>query len=346
MWIQSSFVHILLMTPRRFRNGFLSVLVVCALALTFAAADADASPGASSTLASRLCGGLDSSSAPNLLKHVIWIWMENRSYGQIIGGPGSAAAMNSPYLNGTVVPECGLATNYHNVSHPSLPNYLAAVAGTGGMTSGCSPRACPQSADSIFAEVTRAGSSWGGYDESMPSNCSFNDTSLYRSGHNPALYYTAIRKSCAASDVPMGTTSSGAFQAALHANTLPEFSFVTPNLCDDSHSCSSRTGDSWLSQWLPVITSTQAYQSGGTVVFVTWDEGIHGNTDACATNTSDQGCHVATLILSPYTRPGTKATTLFNHYSLLRTSEDVLGLALLGHAADASSNDMRADFHL
>lgn len=49
--------------------------------------------------------------------HVIWIWIENHNYDEIVGSP------EAPYING-LAGECGLATNYHNVSHPSLPNYI------------------------------------------------------------------------------------------------------------------------------------------------------------------------------------------------------------------------------
>jgi hypothetical protein len=45
--------------------------------------------------------------------HVIWILMENHGFGDIIGNTAQA-----PYIN-MVAAECGLATNYHNVSHPS-----------------------------------------------------------------------------------------------------------------------------------------------------------------------------------------------------------------------------------
>ena len=46
--------------------------------------------------------------------HVIWVWMENHSYDTIIG------SSKAPYIN-LLATECGLATNYHNISHPSLP---------------------------------------------------------------------------------------------------------------------------------------------------------------------------------------------------------------------------------
>lgn len=50
--------------------------------------------------------------------------MQNHSYGDIIGSP------QAPYLN-SLAAECGPAANYHNISHPSLPNYLGATSGPG-----------------------------------------------------------------------------------------------------------------------------------------------------------------------------------------------------------------------
>ena len=79
-----------------------------------------ASAMVSPATASSPCGTL--TSVPTYT-HVIWIWMENHSYNTIIG------TSHAPYIN-SVASECGLATNYHNISHPSLPNYIAATSGS------------------------------------------------------------------------------------------------------------------------------------------------------------------------------------------------------------------------
>src|SRR6266480_1379038 len=57
-------------------------------------------------------------------RHVIWIWMENHSYNSIVG------SSQAPYIK-SLARNCGLATNYHNISHPSLPNYVGATSGLG-----------------------------------------------------------------------------------------------------------------------------------------------------------------------------------------------------------------------
>jgi arylsulfatase A-like enzyme len=92
------------------------------------------------------------------------------------------------------------------------------------------------------------------------------------------------------------------------------------------------------------IVASPQYRAGSVAVFVVWDEGEGGSTSNCAANTTDPGCHVPALVLSATTPPGTASGALFNHYSLLRTAEDLLGLPPLGRAASASS--MTAAFRL
>jgi hypothetical protein len=111
------------------------------------------------------------------------------------------------------------------------------------------------------------------------------------------------------------------------------------------HTGTIAEGDRWLAAHLPVILDSHEYRDGSTAVFITWDEGHHGIPgEKCATNKTDVTCHVATIVISPSTKPGTRSATLFNHYSLLRTAEQLLGLPLLGKAASYPS--MVAAFHL
>jgi hypothetical protein len=291
------------------------------------------------------CGWLRA--PPRTWRHVIWIWMENHSFGSVVGPPGSEAAAHSPYLNRSLARGCGLASNYHNVTHPSLGNYLAATAGsTLGVIGDCPPRACPQAARSLFEQVRAAGMEWRSYQESAPGPCTMVASGSYVPHHDPAVYYRRIAADCARWDVPMGSTRQGAFQRDLDGGRLPAFSLVTPNTCDDTHDCGRAVGDRWLATWVPRITASPAYRSGATVLFVTWDEGEGGGSTDCARNTVDPGCQVATLVVSPSTPPGTRPAALFNHYGLLRTTEEVLGLPLLGHAGDRATASMRTAFRL
>ena len=265
------------------------------------------------------CGRV--ASAPQY-KHVIWIWMENHSYSTIIG------SSQAPFIN-AMAAKCGLATNYHNISHPSLPNYVAATSGLGysalqKFTPDCNPvPTCSTSATSIFAQ----GESWRAYEESMPSNCYRKNSGEYAVRHNPPPYYTKL-SGCAKNDVPYPRLASD-----LAKNRLPAFSFITPNLIDDMHDGTIADGNRWLARNLPPILQSREYRSGSTVVMITWDEGEGGSSNRCARNTTDVGCHVATIVISPSTKAGTRSAELFNHYSLLGTAEQLLHLPKLGRAA-------------
>jgi phospholipase C len=145
----------------------------------------------------------------------------------------------------------------------------------------------------------------------------------------------------------MGTLSGGPFVAALDANRLPAFSFVTPDVCMDMHSCPTRTGDDWLARWVPRIVASPGYRQGSTAVFITFDEGQGPYTYECASHPTDAGCHVATVVVAPSTPAGTRSGVLFTHYSLLKTAEELLGIRpFLGHAGDAGTNSMVAAFGL
>ena len=284
--------------------------------------------------------------APKPYRHVMWIWMENQNYDAVIG------STDAPYTS-RLAARCGVATNYHNITHPSLPNYLAATAGsTMGVTDDCDPADCSQNAANLFRQLQDSGLNWGEYAESMPAPCGLQDASGsnpsgdYTAHHDPAAYYLNLRSECHQRIVPLGTPSSGPLADALRTGSLPAFGFITPNDCDNMHDCPIGTGDAWLSRWVSAIVASPAYRSGDTALFITWDEGDKSGSDDCATNTSTPGCHVATLVVSPSTPPGTRSAVLFNHYSLLKTVEQIFKLPLLGHAADSSVQSMVAPFHL
>ena len=267
-----------------------------------------------------ICSG---ARTPSRWDHVIWIWMENHSYEQVIGYSGA------PYEN-ALADKCGLATNYHGVAHPSLPNYIAATGGTtAGISDDCSPSSsCESTGPSIFEQVP----SWRAYQESMPSNCAMTSSGEYAVKHNPAPYYTRIRSACQSRDVPFGSTSSGRFVTDLANDRLPAFSFITPNLCNDTHDCSVPTGDAWLRSVVGRITGSPTYRAGRTAIFITWDEGY------------DSSNRVPTIVVAPTVRKHERSGTSFDHYSLLRTAEEMLGVPLLGNAQAAVS--MRNAFGL
>ncbi len=245
--------------------------------------------------------------------HVVLIMLENVGY-SVVGSP------SAPYFN-QLVSECGLATNYYAISHPSLPNYIALTSGsTQGITDDGEPSEHPLGVASIFSQL---GSNWRTLAESMPESCDHVTSGTYAARHNPAVYYTSIAATCERNDVPL----------TLPLNLSAGFTVIVPNICDDMHSCSVIVGDSWLRRFVPLILASPQYQSRSLVLFITFDE-----NDSMVSN------QVPTLVLAPSTPAGARVAVRFTHYSLLRTAETLLHLELLGGAKTATP--MLSPFHL
>ena len=307
-----------------------------AIAIVFAALLSAAPASAQSTMGA-FCG--IKNRHPRQYAHVVWIWMENHDYGQIVGSP------DAPYIN-SLIGACGLATNFHNITHVSLPNYIGAVTGLPledllKFRFDCSPSAtCSTDGPSIFSQVP----SWKAYMESMTTNCQPTGFIGYAVRHNPPPYLTSLAATCPTLDVAYTD-----LQADLDNDTLPAFSFITPNSVNDMHDGSDpvaiQNGDNWLAAELPKILNSAAYQSGTTAIFITFDEGEGGTFgEDCAANPGDESCHVATIVISPSTPAGVTSDRLFTHYSLLKTTEQMLRVPRLGVARRARS--MRHAFRL
>jgi hypothetical protein len=302
--------------------------------------------------AARLCG-TRAGRRPRIRK-VMWIFMENTSYGTRKGQiPGNPSAR---YIDHTLIRHCGSTSDFHAVTHPSFPNYLAATSGglhgDGGLRN--------YQVRSIFSQVDP---SWRSYQEFMPKRCDrrpqVGDSAtghVYVNRHNPAVFYSAepVRGDCKKFDRSLGTTTSGALLRALRAGHLPEFSFITPGLCDDMHKlppgvkgCANPTarGDAWLASWIPIIAGGRDYRRGHLVIDIAWDEGSGGKLRAKCLHSSAVNCIVPDIVISPYTRHKVSSAD-FSHYSLLKMTEKLLGLHFLGHAAIASTRNLCRPFGL
>jgi hypothetical protein len=290
--------------------------LACASAYTLGVAAGDAA-GNQSPLAT--ASARTSACSTSGYTHVVWVVMENHSYDQIIGNTSSA-----PYLN-SLAQQYGSATNMYAESHPSLPNYIAMTSGsTQGISDDLPPVSHPLNVENIFHQLP--GGRSRSLEESMPSNCDKTGASPYTVHHNPEAYYTNLGSDCANYDVPLGVTPD--LSAA--------FTFITPNVCHDMHSnsCPGNTnvilqGDEWLQGFMPKFLATPQYLAGNTVIFITWDEG--------------SGNHIPTIVISPKTSH-VQSSVAFTHYSLLRTTEEILGVPLIAGATSATS--MRGAFGL
>ncbi|HMK63991.1 MAG TPA: alkaline phosphatase family protein [Acidimicrobiales bacterium] len=214
------------------------------------------------------------------------------------------------------------------------------------------------------------------------SSDSVPDGDGYATRHDPFVYFESITDDTTECDqdvVPLGTTS-GAMPAGTpagvtglasdlqSASTTPNFSWITPNLCDDGHDypCTNEPTpgssavadvDDFLETWVPIIEASPAFEEDG-LLEITWDEAEdpHLDTRACCgeqpgpgaiTNKKGKpenglsgpgGGRVGALLISPYVTAGKTVKTKLNHYSSLATIEDIFGLARLASAQTVKTN--------
>jgi len=151
------------------------------------------------------------------------------------------------------------------------------------------------------------------------------------------------------------------------ASTTPSFSWITPNLCNDGHDSPCANGQpgglvsitAFLKSWLPKIMGSPAYKTG--MIVITFDEASTSDSSACCGEKSGKsashpnvaepgqtgpgGGRVGALVLSPFVLPGTVSQVRYNHYSLLRSIEDIFGLSHLGDAAMPAVHSFGADVY-
>ncbi|HEU5015587.1 MAG TPA: alkaline phosphatase family protein [Roseiflexaceae bacterium] len=251
-------------------------------------------------------------------KHIFVIVMENKEATRIVGNPAA------PFIN-ALAQQYGRAAAFYGTWHPSLPNYLALTGGdTFGIEGDCTD--CFVNATNLVDQLEASGKSWKAYMESMPQPCFVGDAgNLYAQRHNPFIYYDDVRNDPARCNnvVPFKQ-----FSTDLATNALPDFVWITPNLCNDMHDCAVETGDVWLQTWVAQILASPAWQDDG-ALFITFDE---GDTSAgCCTYAA--GGQIDTLVISPLGRPGFVSSVAYDHYSLLRTIEEAWGMPPLRKAA-------------
>jgi phosphatidylinositol-3-phosphatase len=177
----------------------------------------------------------------------------------------------------------------------------------------------------------------------------------YAAKHDPFVYFHTIiddQVRCDGHVVNLSVLPQDLRAAA----TTPNYVFITPNLCNDGHDPLCIDGspggfeavDAFLRKWVPLILASPAYKQDGLLV-ITFDEsegnGPEGSTACCGEKPlasarrpagvlGPGGGRIGAVVLSPFIKPGTVSTVPYNHYSLLRTVEDIFGLGHLGYAAE------------
>jgi hypothetical protein len=150
--------------------------------------------------------------------------------------------------------------------------------------------------------------------------------------------------------VPLGGLGTAGLARDLATGQLPAFSFVIPDKAHDYNTedgtSTVKASDQELGLLMLSILASPEYLSGQTAVFITFDEGNGAEVgEDCATTLSED-CHIPTVVISPSIRPGTRSDTYFDAYSLLLTTEQLLGLPCLAGQYGITSSSMVPSFGL
>ena len=352
--------------------------------------------------AALLCVVPPSSAAAPKVQHVFVIVLENESY-DVTFGHASAASYLARELpkQGALLPNyfgighssldnyvaliSGQAPNEatqgdcetfseFQLSAPALDSHGQAL----GM--GC---VYPKIVKTLPDQLDAAGLTWKGYMEDMGKDRARENASCAHSAlntqetlllatvkdqyavkHNPFVYFHSIiddHARCDARVVNLEYLNADLKSVATTAN----YSFITPNLCNDGHDAPCVDGapgglvsaDAFLKKWVPIITHSAAFKKDGLLI-VTFDEAdprLSDGSDACCAEKGLPGARyppglrgpgggrIGAVLISPFIKPGTISRVPYNHYSLLRSVEGFFSLGPLGYAADGELKTLGTD---
>ena len=257
--------------------------------------------------------------------------------------------------------DCQVFQNFYGLP-PSRPSAQA-------IGQGC---VYPYYTQTLPQQLTDHGLKWKGYMEDMGNNldrdgratCSHPAINTqdktqtaaaadsYATRHNPFVYFHKIIDDQAYCDARVVNLNRLAADLA-SISTTPNYAFITPSLCHDGHDAPCANGepgglvsaDAFLKVWVPRILNSPAFKADGLLI-ITFDEssGPQSDSSACCNGvlrtallpgiTGPGGGRVGAVMLSPFIAPGTVTPVAYNHYSMLRSMEDIFGFEYLGDAAD------------
>jgi phospholipase C len=255
--------------------------------------------------------------------HLIVVVEENHSFEEIIGSP-SAPFINRLAAHGT------LLTDYHAITHPSLPNYVALLSGRTSIRSDC--HACTFAGASLVDQLEARHLSWAAYLQGLPRPCStVAGAGAYTEAVDPFMHAVRVRDNPARCDRVLPFSR---FHADLAAGRLPTVVFVTPYLHHEMHSGPVGVADAWLQRLVDQLAASPLWRQDTRLV-VTFDESSRQDVRACCGGLG-RGGRIPTIVAGPKIPEG-RDPTAYTHYSLLRTIEAAFGMPFLGHADDPTT---------
>ncbi|MFN7997007.1 MAG: alkaline phosphatase family protein [Bryobacteraceae bacterium] len=181
---------------------------------------------------------------------------------------------------------------------------------------------------------------------------------LYAAKHNPFVYFRSVQEGYQpGSDLSNSAAFEGAggLYADLQSGAVPTYSLIAPNQCNDQHGRGNagpycaydpsddgtqaglnpalmQRGDASVQRIVTAIKQSPVWKQGQNAIVVLWDE----NDYSTAPNTNN----VLLIVDTNYGSHGLESSTLYNHFSLLRSIEGGLGLPCLNHACDSNVSVM------
>ncbi|KAF7333706.1 Phosphoesterase-domain-containing protein [Mycena venus] len=255
---------------------------------------------------------------------IIQVWLENTDF---------ATTASTPIFE-SLAEQGILLTNYNAVTHPSEPNYVAAIGGDFFGMSDDNMYHIPSNISTVVDLLEDKGVSWATYQENMPADefygYNYNaknyispgsaDYPYYVRKHNPLMIYDAVSQD--ATRVKRIRTFND-FANDVVNGTLPQWVFVTPNMVNDAHDTTIDFAASFLEYWLLPLLTDPRVNDGETLILLTFDE----------TETYTIQNNVFAVLLGgavPVNLRGTTDDTLYTHYSSLSTVQANWGLKSLG----------------
>lgn len=240
--------------------------------------------------------------------HVVIVVDENMASWQVLGNA------KAPYLN-ALAGSGAVFTDAHGVTHPSLPNYLALFAGvTNNNEDFCPATGFSRSAPNLASELLAAHLTFAAYSEDLPSagftGCWGGDS--YGRKHAPWVEFKNVPQQL---HRPFKALRS-------YDRDLATVTFIIPNMIDDMHDAPVATGDAWARTYVDPLVRWAATHD--TLLIFTWDEGY------------DKPNSVPTFFVGPMVKPGRYGGRI-DHYTVLRTVEEMYGLPPSGAAARAKA---------
>lgn len=247
-------------------------------------------------------------------KHVILVMEENQSYSTVVGQTTIWPNLNHLISTGA------LATNYYANTHPSIGNYFMLT--TGQILTNNDNSTTVWNVDNIARRMLSEGVSFRIYAEGITQGYVGGNTGLYLIRHNPFAMLSDIADDATVAKAHIWPFTQ--FATDLANGTLPEYSYIVPDVDDDAHNGTPQQADTWLqTNVVDPLSTYSAFEPGGDgVLIVTFDEAVDSDT-------THGGGHIACVLWGPAVTAGYRQTssTVYQHQSTLATQMELLGLS-------------------